>query len=289
MGYTQTVVDYDGNIYDTVIIGSQVWLKQDLRVTHYNNGDLIPNITDSANWLTLTTGARCYYDNDSATYDSVYGALYNWYAASNSNKICPVGYHVPTDGQWTLLENYLGGEMVAGGPLKETGFLHWSSPNVGATNSTGFTGLPGGARGTSLDFGFIHENGMYWTYSSYGSGLAWGRYLYYLNAGVDRNPVMKYIGSSIRCLRDASIGWGESEGSGHFQVFPNPVRQILNVNMLENPEALLSLYALEGNLIFQRYITETESEIDMSFLASGTYVLSLENQKGISHLKLIKQ
>ncbi len=148
----QVVWDYDGNAYDTVMIGTQVWLKENLRVTHYNNGDLIPNITGNTEWAATATGARCYYNNDSASYDPVYGVLYNWYAVSDSRHLCPAGWHVSGNAEWQAAENYLGGDVIAGGKMKEEGTLHWLSPNTGATNASRFTGLPGGCAILSIRY-----------------------------------------------------------------------------------------------------------------------------------------
>ncbi|MHC1707715.1 MAG: FISUMP domain-containing protein [Bacteroidales bacterium] len=282
LAISQTVTDYDGNIYNTIVIGTQVWMQKDLKVTHYNDGTLIPNITDSASWPSLTTGARCYYNNDSATHDSVYGALYNWYAATNSKKICPVDWHVPTDGQWTALENYLGGSFGAGGPLKEAGTLHWLSPNYGATNSSGFTGLPGGARAISMDFSYLHENGLYWTYSSYNTTLAWSRYLWYMNNGVDRNPTMKYLGLSIRCMRDAPAGTQEINSTDMIKIFPNPGHGEF-VAVLPYPydqaNTRLSVYNGIGILIFQNTFSGNlgTRTIDLNNFADGIYFLRFES------------
>ena len=157
---SQPVTDYDGNVYDTVIIGSLTWLKQNLKVTHYNNGVTIPNVTGNVEWASLTTGGRCYYDNDSVANDSVYGVLYNWYAVSDPGQICPSGWHVSTNAEWNTTEAYLGGTGIAGGKMKEAGTAHWLSPNTGATNSSGFTDLPGNMRDPAQNFRTIHENGL---------------------------------------------------------------------------------------------------------------------------------
>ena len=158
---TQGVTDYDGNHYSSVLIGSQIWMAENLKTIKYNDGTAIPLVTDATEWSNLTTHGYCWYNNDEATYGDTYGALYNWYTVETGN-LCPTGWHVPTDAEWTELIDYLGGESVAGGKLKETGTTHWNSPNPGATNETGFTTLPGGYRadfnGSSGDIG----NGGYW-------------------------------------------------------------------------------------------------------------------------------
>ena len=139
-----TVVDIDGNVYNTVTIGTQVWMVENLKTTKYRNGDAIPNVTGNASWVALSTGAYCWYNNDAATYKATYGALYNWYAVGDSRNIAPSGWHVATDSEWTTLSTFLGGESIAGDKLKEIGTSHWLSPNTGATNSNGFTAFPGG-------------------------------------------------------------------------------------------------------------------------------------------------
>ncbi len=206
---SQTVNDYDGNVYDTVIIGSQVWLKENLKVTHYSNGIPIPNVTGNSAWANLATGARCYYNNDSSAFDSVYGPLYNWYAVNDTSNICPSGWHVSTNAEWTEAEIYLGGTGIAGGKMKEAGTAHWLSPNTGATNSSGFTGLPGGMRDPiNNDFRTIQENGLWWTATAYNGSMAWSTYLWYLNAGVDHNPGTKKYGFSVRCVKDITTRAG---------------------------------------------------------------------------------
>jgi uncharacterized protein (TIGR02145 family) len=125
------VSDIDGNYYKTIQIGSQIWMAENLKTTRYNDGSNIPLVTDNTAWSNLTTPGYCWYNNDAATYKNVYGALYNWYAV-NTGKLCPSGWHVPSEYEWTLLVNYLGGVYAAGGKLKETGTTHWYSPNAGA-------------------------------------------------------------------------------------------------------------------------------------------------------------
>lgn len=138
----EEVLDTDGNIYHTVVIGNQVWIVENLKTTRYNDGTSIPLVTGNTEWINLTTPGYCWYDND-ITNKETYGALYNWYAVQ-TNKICPAGWHVPSDSEWTALTDFLGGESTAGGKLKEAGTMHWDSPNTGATDESGLTLLPGG-------------------------------------------------------------------------------------------------------------------------------------------------
>lgn len=195
----QTVTDIDGNIYNTVIIGFQTWLKEDLKVTKYNNGQIIQNITDITGWQNHNPGgAYCWYNNDVGN-KSTYGALYNWYAVYTGN-LCPKGWHVPTDAEWTILTTYLG-KKVAGGKLKEGGTSYWTQPNEGADNSSGFTALPGGYRSIDGTFSSIGYSGFWWSSTEYGNG-AWYRFMGYGNSTALRHLDYKTYGFSVRCLRD---------------------------------------------------------------------------------------
>jgi uncharacterized protein (TIGR02145 family) len=197
-------IDADGNIYSTVRIGSQVWMGENLKTTKYNDGTNIPLVTDSAVWFNLTTPAYCWYENDEATYGNTYGALYNWYAVE-TGKLCPTGWHVPKDGGWSILSDYLGGESVAGGKMKEIGLTHWQSPNAGADNSSGFTALPSGARVylNPWQFNAIGYAGGWWSSTEYSSSQA---YASYINTDYDNlflnDYVFKIQGLSVRCVKD---------------------------------------------------------------------------------------
>ena len=145
-----TLKDLDGNVYHPVSIGSQVWMAENLKTTQLNDGTPILNATGNTAWVYASSPAYCWF-NDSVTYKTSYGALYNWTAASNS-KLCPSGWHVPDDAEWTALSNSLGGNNFSGGKLKETGSTHWASPNIVADSSSGFAALPGGYRTNGGDF-----------------------------------------------------------------------------------------------------------------------------------------
>jgi uncharacterized protein (TIGR02145 family) len=198
-----TVTDQDGNIYRTIQIGNQVWMAQNLRSTTYANGDPIPNVTDNTAWTQLTTGAWAHYQNN-ASYENPYGKLYNWYAVVDPRNVCPTNWHVPTDAEWTVLSDYLGGENVAGGKMKSTGTQYWPAPNTGATNESGFSGLPGGNRYGDVGgyFTNLGTNGYWWSASESGAENAWNRLLYTINAGVHRDPNFKRFGFCVRCVRD---------------------------------------------------------------------------------------
>ena len=201
-----SVTDQDGNTYATIEIGTQEWMAENLRTTTYANGDPIPNVTDNAQWSNLTTGAWAHYENDSQ-YEIPYGKLYNWYAVADSRNVCPAGWHVPADAEWTVLTNYLGGQNVAGGQMKTTGTIEaatglWNSPNAEATNSSGFSGAPGGDRIFNGECYSVGRDGYWWSSSEDDTYYAWYRNLYYGNGVAGREDLDKQSGFSVRCLRD---------------------------------------------------------------------------------------
>jgi uncharacterized protein (TIGR02145 family) len=205
------VTDVDGNSYNAVVIGTQTWMAENLKATKYNDGTAIPNVTDNTAWGALTTGAYCDYSNTPSN-STIYGRLYIWYSvdnnsatkvASNGGKnVCPTGWHVPTNSEWSSLTTYLGGESVAGGKLKEIGTAHWLSPNTGATNETGFTALPGGYRYGNGAFSYIGTGGNWWSSTESSTSDAWLRYLRYYFSNVYGYPINKQDGFSVRCLKD---------------------------------------------------------------------------------------
>jgi uncharacterized protein (TIGR02145 family) len=196
-----TVTDIDGNVYQTVTIGTQVWMAENLRVTHYRNGNSIPNVTDTTAWQALASGAYCDYNNDTATV-ATYGRLYNWYAVNDSLNIAPAGWHVASDAEWDTLVVYLGGEAVAGGKMKEAGTTHWQSPNTGATNESGFSALPGGF---CDPFGGFNLEGSYaylWSSTESYSGSARFLFLSFDFSEAHRSNLNLHFGFSVRCVRD---------------------------------------------------------------------------------------
>jgi uncharacterized protein (TIGR02145 family) len=193
---------------ESLTIDKQVWMLKNLDVSAYRNGDPLPEVTDPNLWVGLNTGAWCWYNNDSSTYAAIYGKLYNWYAVNDTRGLAPAGWHVPSDLEWTTLSNFLGGDAVAGGAMKEAGMsnkgstTHWIAPNTGATNSSGFTGLPGGVRDDRGEFNFIQNDGYWWSTTEINEPEAWSRYLGFYGALLGRTNTTKQIGFSVRCLKD---------------------------------------------------------------------------------------
>ena len=208
---TTTVTDIDGNVYNTVTIGTQVWMKEDLKVTKYRNGDAIDTTTTVD--ISGETSPKYQWANDGDESNATtYGRLYTWYAVTDTRGVCPTGWHVPTDAEWTTLTDYLGGESVAGGKMKEAGTTHWSSPNTSADNSSGFTALPGGDRSSDTfnimgvyigPFFNMGSRGYWWSATGDGGGFgAWTRALIYDYSGAFRTSYAIYFGFSVRCVRD---------------------------------------------------------------------------------------
>jgi len=187
--------------YETVTIGNQVWMKKNLDVDHYRDGTPIPQITDAYQWMLLSEGACCYYNNDTSK-KAIYGRLYNWYAVSDSRGLAPKGWHIPSLEEWTTLINYLGGESVAGGKLKEAGIVHWQSPNTGATNEGGFTGLPSGFRQYEGTFYGLGYSTSWWTSTGLGPGYAYSIFLDKQSTVVLRNGDNTVMGFPVRCIKD---------------------------------------------------------------------------------------
>ena len=200
-----TVTDIQGNTYRTIPINNQVWMAENLKTTKYNDNTNIELVEDVTDWINLTTPGYCWYDNNEALFKNTYGALYNWYVVS-TGKLCPSGWHVPTDEEWTIMTNYLGGENVAGGRLKETGTGHWFIPNTGANNETGFTAMPGGLREMPHgNFGFLGRFGNYWPGDEGHPSYAWNRTFNFDLIYVYRSGSDKRDGYSVRCINNVLL------------------------------------------------------------------------------------
>lgn len=201
------LTDICGNNYPSVIIGQQEWMKKNLDVCKYRNGDIIPQVQDPTQWANLTTGAWCYYQNSTAN-GTVYGKLYNYYAVVDPRGLAPLGWHVPSDSEWNILVTLLGGSTIAGGKLKETGNLHWANPNLGATNESNFTALPAGVRNYDFsgnppynsNFIGMSNYGFWWSNPSNPQGSF---NCSYTDAGTGfTDQIFSNSGLSIRCIKD---------------------------------------------------------------------------------------
>jgi uncharacterized protein (TIGR02145 family) len=198
---TSTVSDIDGNTYVTVKIGNQWWMVENLRATHYRNGDLIPILSTDTEWQNTTAGACCNYDNTMMHVD-IYGKLYNWYAVNDDRNIAPEDWHVASDIEWQTLVDFLGGSAIAGGIMKESGTAHWESPNSGATNASGFSALPGGLRYSYGKYFNLGTSGSWWSTTEFNVTYAWRWGLVNNSTEVLHSNYDKRDGYSIRCVKD---------------------------------------------------------------------------------------
>jgi uncharacterized protein (TIGR02145 family) len=198
--FNGTVTDIDGNVYSTVEIGDQIWTVENLKTTTYNDGTPIEFVENDTVWGNNTLGAFCWYDNNEAVYANTYGALYNWYAVNTGN-LCPDGWHVPTDDEWTELIEYLGGIEVAAGKMKEMDTINWNSPNEGASNLSGFTALPGGYRSAN-HFAYMGRQGIFWSSTEGDEYVAWNQELGYNRERINTVITDKHVGYSVRCVKN---------------------------------------------------------------------------------------
>jgi len=296
-----TMTDQQGNVYKTIVIGTQEWMAENLKTTIYRNGDAIANVTNNSQWAGLTTGAWCYYNNNSQ-YDCPYGKLYNWYAVADPRNVCPTGWHVPTDAEWTTLTSFLGGtysngELVAGGKMKSTGLQYWFSPNEAATNESGFSGLPGGYRSySSGGFSSVGNSGLWWS-STESAYNARARDLSYDNGTAYRGNYNKRYGFSVRCLRDqpASGRLEETSTIQGINIYPNPTNSTINVviNATSETQTTIRITDLLGRVL----LNETEELLsgnntityNISEYAAGVYLVHVGNGKTQQVYKVVKE
>lgn len=197
------VTDIDGNVYNTITIGTQVWMKENLKTTRYRNGEVIPTGLSDATWFATGSGAYAIYGNNTSN-NTIYGKLYNWFAVVDTRNLAPAGWHVPTFTETVTLTSFLGGLSNSGGTLKQAGITHWNSPNTGATNSSGFTGLPGGNRSNVGVYDFTGFGGYWWTTTEDfpGSVTAEARGLFANSIETAQISGSKNYGLSVRCVKD---------------------------------------------------------------------------------------
>ena len=308
---SQTLTDIDGNNYNTIAIGTQEWMEENLKVTHYRDGSIIPNDTSATVWANLSTGARCYYNNDSNTNAMQYGVLYNWYAVSSFN-LCPSGWHVPTDDEWTTLTDYLinngygfggTGNKISKSMAATTDWLtlpFCSDPgnealicaDMQTNNSSKFTALPGGYRwdiSTNAEFYGITFLEYWWSSSTDGKN-PWYRSLAYYGDTPQRYSGDKTFGFAIRCVKD-SLGTQINEKSidQDIQIFPNPAIDLVYIDCAEKNDIKMQVYNIIGNCVFQNDLSKGTNIIDISFLTNGIYIIHLSGADITFQQKLVKE
>jgi len=277
-----TVTDYDGNIYNTVVIGNQAWLKENIKSLHYCDGTLIPEAVA--------------YNNDDGL-AAIYGRLYTWNAtvhdsvATQVQGVCPCGWHVAGAAEWTTLENFLGGPSVAGGKMKDTTPGIWNSPNTGATNSSGYTALPGGEYDAYYSphvFQYLHESAVFWTSTQYNSTKATERYIMYNDeACLPYNwfKVMKY---SVRCISNTIAGVSSFLNKSNITI-ENPVGD--NLHIITNGFVKISqvqIFNMQGQLLKNESFSSSLSSISLQNLEQGVYIAKIFTGKDVFVTKFNK-
>lgn len=281
------VTDIDGNQYNTVIIGTQEWMKENLKVSKYSDGTPIPQVTDPIAWSNLTTGAWCYYNNDSSV-GSTYGKMYNWYAVAgiwqaesnpptlaqiaSRKSLAPSDWNVPSVADWSLLFNYLGGISIAGGKMKEAGLNHWLDPNTDATNSSGFTGLPGGYRGASTtNIGQNLTGTGHWWCSDYLAPFAANFFqLTWTNGAVVSSTFDIRTGLSVRWVKNSTMG-NETFINHLFKVYPNPAKDQISIDLKNNSNIVGWHYKIVNTL---------GQEVQYGVLNSQLNIIQLNKMEG---------
>lgn len=285
-----TINDYDGNVYNTVQIGNQLWMRENLKVTHYQNGDPIPIITATNLWMNAITHGRCYYNLDSASNKAVYGGLYNWHAVNDSRNVCPSGWHVPSDADWGTMEVALGTETISiGGNMKETGFAHWIAPNTGATNSSGFTALPGGQRDYNGMFNNMTNYGYFWTSTTGTLNSVIIRYLTYNDVNLHIDEYSPVSGFSIRCVCDVLVTDVNDNNLNQIDIYPNPVSDKFFITGAERQGLKMQIYNVVGTCVLQRDLNSPKEEIDICNLAAGMYIIKVSSANWTVQEKIIKE
>jgi|WetSurMetagenome_2_1015567.scaffolds.fasta_scaffold243071_1 uncharacterized protein (TIGR02145 family) len=299
----QTVTDYDGNTYHTITIGSQVWMLENLNVTHYNNGDSIPEVIDSLSWVSQHNGAWCNFNNSPAN-GAVYGKLYNWYAGTDPRGLAPPGWHVPSDEEWKTLELYLGMSPSQadstdwrgtdqGAQLKETDTLHWHWPTGNtATNSSGFTALGGGWRIYFLHTGSFYNltnTGEWWTSTEKDSAGAWLRNLCVYHPEVYRISFGKTQGCSVRCIKDIQTGTMKIENGMEINLYPNPAHDFICADGGDWLNLNIHIYTIDGKCVLSKNLNTNARQLDISSLPKGFYCIEMISQNEILVKKLIKE
>jgi uncharacterized protein (TIGR02145 family) len=269
------VTDIDGNQYPTVIIGTQEWMAENLRSSRLHDGTLIPQITSNTAWFGADGMAMCWYNNDSAGHHWPYGRMYNGYAAEMQN-ICPDGWQVPTTAEWDAMITFLGGSSVAGGKLKDSGFVYWEPPNTGATNSSGFAGLPGGFR-SHLDgtFNYKGQRGG-WFVRQPGGGLSF-RFLSWSLESSGSGPVTISMGLSIRCMRTISSTEKPETDDLLIRIYPIPTMDQLHIDLGMIPEvpAEVLIKDMTGRTVRVAAASMKVTTIDLSDQPAGMYIVQV--------------
>lgn len=303
--FAQTVTDIDGNVYNTVVIGNQEWMQENLAVTKYNNGDPIPLIVDNASWYAATAGAYTYYNNDIANY-TTYGALYSGHVVMDSRGVCPAGWHIPIDNEWRLMlksicttgdcdltwapDNTSSGNQGTdeGGKIKETGTAHWNSPNTGATNSSGFTSLPAGYRYWDGNYYTQNIYTLYWTATEHAISVnMWFYAPYHDQSAIYHGYGDKLNAHSLRCIRPASGSGIDEIDAEDILVYPNPAQNNFSLDIKQENIDRLQIFDIAGNLVLETALVLGVNEVAIDNLLAGIYILEITGGDEVLRKKLV--
>jgi uncharacterized protein (TIGR02145 family) len=285
----QTVVDIDGNVYNTLTIGTQVWLKENLKVTHYRNGDMIVSTTPDTLDISSESSPKyqwSYKGKDSLA--NIYGKLYTWHVVTDNRYLCPLGWHIPDTTEWSSLINYLGGNSLAGGKLKEIGTTHWNSPNTGADNTSDFTALPSGSKRASGKFNDIGTEAGWWTITPSIVPYAFGVFIEHNSMSCDIDDDGWNNGYSVRCIKDGTTRIMELNNFEKFQIYPNPTVDRVIINYTEKQNIKMQIYNVVGECVLKREFSSGTNDIDISSLMTGIYIIQLTGADWTVQRKLIK-
>ncbi|MBM3453291.1 MAG: T9SS type A sorting domain-containing protein [Bacteroidetes bacterium] len=283
----QVIYDINGNEYESIILNNgQEWLTSNLRATTFNDGTELAMITDNEIWSTTSSPSYCFYQNNPTNSDT-YGNLYNFFVISADKNICPIGWRVPTESDWSELTSSLGGLGLAGGKLKFEGFDFWSTPNTDATNEIRFDALPNGCRYNGGFFNNLNYYSFLWTASELDTTYAWFRSLKYDNGTTVRNFSKKQSGYGIRCMRNSSSEIIELDNES-CNIYPNPTNGFINVHFsnIQEEEINFSLLDQMGKIIERGQLQN--NMLDFSNVDDGLFVLRFEYLNKIITFKLCK-
>lgn len=274
--YGQIVEDFDGNSYNTIVIGSQLWMQENLKSVHFANGDPIPTSVDPVNNVFESIYQWSYEDDSSFVPD--YGRLYSWYTTIDDRNICPAGWHVPSDSEWTVLSEFLGGSGIAGGLMKEMGTEHWNVTDASVTNSSQFTALPGGFRGNPTGFTNLGNMGLFWTSTPWGS-LAFPRgYVYKLQASngtLEQSIAVANCGLSVRCIEGNPQTSMPENSPDILALYPNPVSDQLTIQFPKPDIYQLIIRDTAGRTVLEKTLTDLTSIIPMGHVVNGVYSITI--------------
>lgn len=295
----QTVTDIDGNVYNTVTINGQEWMAENLATSRYQDGTPIPLVTSPTSWYnSIVTGARCFYWNDSALIAPDYGSLYNWNAVSNPLNVCPSGWHVPSDAEWSAMTTFLdptvdpeyigfsgGTGTDIGDQLKEAGGAHWDVGNLG-TNSSGFTARGAGRRESIGTFGNLNSFGHFWT-STYGEqDKAWCRVLFHGGSTIFRFIQDRLYGASIRCVADASTKVPEGRVPERIRLFPNPAQDAVTL-VSDLPLGEITVLDATGRVVARQNTPWDRTTLPLARYPDGIYLLRVADAHGEQVRRLV--